>query len=89
MEIVRKDNCERTTYQMPHTSEEILLDYIENNLFDKERVEIEHHLRFCHRCMNLLRIGQNLPTEEELKKIKVPKDWTERAKRILFKRGKK
>ncbi|MFC1632303.1 zf-HC2 domain-containing protein [Candidatus Omnitrophota bacterium] len=38
-------------------NENTLLNYIQNSLSDKERVEIEHHLRFCDRCMNLLRIG--------------------------------
>lgn len=30
-----------------------------------------------------LSMAQNLPSDEELKKIKVPKEWIERAKRIV------
>ena len=30
--------------QMTHPSEETLVDYIENKLSDKERVEVEHYI---------------------------------------------
>ena len=67
---------------MSHPSELTLLNYIKNKLSDKERVKIEHHLRFCSDCMIALSMAQNLPSDEELNKIKVPKDWIKRAKRI-------
>ena len=75
-------------YGMLHPSEETLLDYIENKLSDKERVEVEHHIQFCHRCMGALSMAQNLPSEEELKKIKVPKEWIKKAKKISLERRK-
>ena len=71
---------------MTHPSEETLLDYIGGKLSDKERVKIEHHLRFCSDCITALSMAQNLPSDEELKKIEVPKEWVERAKRIPFDR---
>ena len=54
-------------------SELTLLNYIENKLSDKERVEIEHHLTFCGDCVNALSLAQNIPSDEDLK-IKVPKE---------------
>ncbi len=73
---------------MPHPSEETLVAYIENKLSDKERIEVEHHIQFCHRCMGALSLAQNLPSDKELKKIKVPKEWIEKAKKIPFERSK-
>ena len=72
---------------MTHPSEETLVDYIENKLSDKERVRLEHHLRFCSDCITALSMAQNLPSEEGLKKIKVPKELIERVKRIAEENG--
>ena len=35
---------------------------------------------------NTLSMTQNLPSDEELKKIKVPREWIEKAKKIPFER---
>ena len=67
---------------MTHPSEITLLDYIENKLSDRERERIKYHLRFCSDCLTALSMAQNLPSEKELDKIEVPKEWVERAKRI-------
>jgi len=72
---------------MSHPSPETLIDYIEGKLSDKERVGIEHHLRFCFDCITALSMAQNLPSDEELKKIKVPREWIEKAKKIAEENG--
>ena len=67
---------------MTHPSEETLVDYIQNKLFDRDRERTEAHLRTCSECVTALSLAQNLPSDEELKKIKVPKEWIQRAKKI-------
>lgn len=64
-------------------SELTLLDYIENKLYDKERVKVEHHLKFCSDCISALSLAQNIPD----KLPEVPEYMIEKAKKIPFERG--
>ncbi|MGA1869864.1 MAG: anti-sigma factor family protein [bacterium] len=46
--------------------EEILIDYLEDRLSDKERAEVEEHLSNCDKCMDVLIMGKRMVDDERL-----------------------
>lgn len=70
-------------------SEITLIDYLEGKLSPGEKKKIDAHVCDCRDCLEALAQVQRMPGNEELEKIKVPKEWIERAKRIPEKFGNK
>ena len=63
-------------------SPETLIDYVEGKIGGRQKQDLYEHIATCEDCMDALRAVFDMPTEEEFKKIKVPKEWIGRAKRI-------
>ena len=59
-----------------------LTDYIEGRIQGKQKEKLYAHVANCKDCMDTIQLVFDLPSDEELKKIKVPKKIIERAKRI-------
>ena len=49
------------------------VDYIEGKIQGRKKEEIRKHIDSCKDCQDALHAIFNMPTEEELKKEKVPK----------------
>jgi hypothetical protein len=56
----------------PCPSPKVFVDYVAGKMNEKEKEEIRRHIDICKDCMDALQAVFNLPTEEELKKKKVP-----------------
>jgi len=63
-------------------SPETLIDYIEGRIEGSHRQDLYEHIATCKDCTDTLQAVFDMPTEEELKKIEVPKEAMKKAKRI-------
>ena len=70
-------------------SPEILIDYIEGRIEGRQRQDLYEHIATCKDCMDALQVVYDMPTEEELKRIEVPKEWIDKAKNIPFEKRRK
>ncbi len=62
-------------------SPKTFVDYIEGKIKGKQKEQIRNHIDNCKDCMDALQAVFNVHTEEELKKMNVPKEVIEKTKK--------
>ncbi len=50
------------------------VDYIEGRIQGKKKQKLHDHIHSCEHCMRLIKMVFDVSSEEELKKIEVPKE---------------